>query len=182
MYLARCNQQLGETTAAENNWQRALEAANSAPEKLMQLADYAEKNGARKIATSAVDAALQTAPKSRAAWQAKLRLAQAGRETGRIHSTLAAMLKVWPNDPAIQNDEGYTRLLLATAKDEGQGTKDEVEATGGTTAVSSKSGRLSLPTSDLRTLTSVPSNSSPSDSFKPSPPASPTAPCSRWFT
>ncbi len=43
MYLARCNQQLGEVVAAENNWQRALEAAAGDPQKLLPLADYRKK-------------------------------------------------------------------------------------------------------------------------------------------
>ena len=50
MYLARCNQQLGEVMAGENNWQRALEAAAGDPQKLLTLADYAEKNGATATA------------------------------------------------------------------------------------------------------------------------------------
>jgi len=114
MYLARCNAQLGEKTAAENNWQRALEASTSDAAKLLTLADYAEKNGAASIAASAYDGAVATAPKLRVAWQGKLRLAQVTRDTKTIHAVLVEMLKLWPNDPAIQNDEAYTRLLLLT--------------------------------------------------------------------
>ena len=29
-----------------------------------------------------------------------------------MHAVLAEMLKLWPNDTAVQNDEAYTRLLL----------------------------------------------------------------------
>ncbi|HEY1769772.1 MAG TPA: hypothetical protein VGG02_05910 [Chthoniobacterales bacterium] len=115
MYLARCYAQLGEKTATENNWQRALEFANGDTQKLMTLADYAEKNGAREIAARAYDEASAVTPRLRAAWQGKLRLAQAARDTKRIHAVLAAMLKLWPNDTAIENDEAYTRLLLAGA-------------------------------------------------------------------
>jgi hypothetical protein len=116
MYLARCNAQLGEKAAGENNWQRALEAGGSDAGKLMTLADYAEKNGATSIAASAYDAAIASVPKLRAAWQGKLRLAQVERDTKKIHAVLAEMLKIWPNDTAIQNDEAYTRLLLLTGK------------------------------------------------------------------
>ena len=116
MYLARCNAQLGEKTAADNNWQRALESAGGDASKLLTLADYAEKNGATTIAAKAYGTAIETAPKLRAAWQGQLRLAQATRDTKEIHAVLANMLKIWPNDPAIQNDEGYLRLLLATAQ------------------------------------------------------------------
>ncbi len=112
MYLARCYAQLGQETAGANNWQRALEAAAGDPQKLMTLADYAEKNGATAIATTAYDTVIASAPRLRAAWQRKLRLAQAERDTKKIHGILAGMLQQWPNDSAVQNDEAYLRLLL----------------------------------------------------------------------
>ena len=112
MYLARCSAQLGEKVAAENNWQRALEAAGSDLQKLLPLADYAEKNDANAIAASAYDAAVAVAPNLRPAQQGRLRLAQAARDTRRMHAILADMLRRWPNDTAVQNDEAYTRLLL----------------------------------------------------------------------
>jgi tetratricopeptide (TPR) repeat protein len=112
MYLARCNAQLGEKTASENNWQRALEEAHGEPTKLLMLASYAEKNNAIETARAAYEEAIAEAPKLRAAHQGRLRIAQATRETKKIHDVLAEMLTIWPNDPAVQNDEGYTRLLL----------------------------------------------------------------------
>ena len=112
MYLARCNAQLGEKTAAENNWARALETAGSDLQKLLPLADYAEKNGAVATAAAAYDAAVATAPRLRPAQQARLRLAQATKDTRRLHAILSEMLKLWPDDTAIQNDEAYLRLLL----------------------------------------------------------------------
>ena len=125
MYLARCNQQLGEAVAGENNWQRAFEAAAGDAQKLLTLADYAEKNGANKIAETSYNTITHDAPRTRAAQQGRLRLAQQTRNTAKIHAILAEMLQQWPNDSAIQNDEGYTRLLLSP---------------GGTTSVSSESG------------------------------------------
>jgi tetratricopeptide (TPR) repeat protein len=115
MYLARCYAQLGQATASENNWQRALEAAANDPRKLLTLAEYAEKNAKIDIAQTAYDRAAGAAPKLRVAQQGRLRLAQASRDTKRIHSILAEMLAQWPNDNAIQNDEAYLRLLLAGA-------------------------------------------------------------------
>ena len=120
MYLARCYAQLGQQTASANSWQRALEAANGNSQKLMTLAEYAEKNGASAVAASAYDGTIATMPNLRAAWQGKLRLLQAAHDSKPIHATLAEMLKIWPNDTAIQNDEAYMRLLLTSAKDEGE--------------------------------------------------------------
>src|SRR5207302_4978895 len=112
MYLARCNAQLGEKTSAENNWKRALEVAGGDPGKLITLADYAEKNGIVDVAESAFNAAAVEAPKLRVAQQGRLRIAQRSGDTKKIHGVLADMLRAWPNDAAVENDEGYTRLLL----------------------------------------------------------------------
>lgn len=119
MYLARCSAQLGEKTAADNNWQRALEAAGGDVQKLLTLADYAENNGALETAGAAYETATSAMPKLRTAQQGRLRLAQTSRDTKKIHTVLAEMLKTWPNDTAIQNDEAYTRLLLLPNDHEG---------------------------------------------------------------
>src|SRR5437762_13249994 len=131
MYLARCSAQLGEKAAAENNWQRALEAAAGDPGKLITLGDYAEKNGIVDVAQSAFDNAVIQSPKLRLAQQGRLRLAQRSGDTGKIHVVLADMLKIWPNDDAVQNDEGYTRLLLMSEQQaEVESKKDKVESAG----------------------------------------------------
>jgi tetratricopeptide (TPR) repeat protein len=112
MYLARCFMQQGQTAGAENNWRRALQAAAGAADKLMILGDYAEKNNAMDVAGSAYEAAVAAAPKNRVAQQGRLRVAYTTRETKRIHDILTELLKIWPKDLAIQNDEAYARLLL----------------------------------------------------------------------
>lgn len=135
MYLARCYAQLGQPTASANNWQRALEAAAGDAGKLVSLAGYAEKNGridpaspgsgATSIAPAAYDAAIALNPRLRVAWQGKLRLAQTTRDAKQIHDVVAGMLEIWPNDPAIANDEAYTRLLLIdTGKEKPETGKD----------------------------------------------------------
>jgi hypothetical protein len=126
MYLARTNAQLGEKAASENNWQRAREAAHGDPQKLMTLANYAEKNGAFEVARAAYDEAAAESPRLRAAHQGRLRLAQGTGETKTIHRVLAEMLAIWPNDPAVQNDEAHTRLLLMEPTPLGS-RKEEVE-------------------------------------------------------
>lgn len=129
MYLARCNAQLGEKAASENNWQRALEAARGDPAKLMVLASYAEKNGALDVARAAFEEAAAESPRMRAAHQGRLRLAQGTGETKKIHDVLAEMLTIWPNDPAVQNDEGYTRLLLIPQRSEVRNQRSEHQPT-----------------------------------------------------
>ncbi|MFN2623980.1 MAG: hypothetical protein ABR611_14170 [Chthoniobacterales bacterium] len=128
MYLARCNAQLGEKAASENNWDRAFEAARGDPTKLLMLANYAEKNGAIETARAAYDEAAAETPKLRAAHQGRLRLAQATNETKKIHDVLAEMLTIWPNDPAVQNDEAYTRLLLMQQESQVESLKEKIES------------------------------------------------------
>jgi hypothetical protein len=112
MYLARCSAQLGETIAAENNWRRALESAGADLRKLAMLAQYAEKDGNVAIAEAAYTHLTANAPRLRSAQQGRLRAAQATGDLTKIHAVLADMLRIWPNDTAVQNDEAYTRLLL----------------------------------------------------------------------
>jgi len=123
MYLARCFQQQGQENGAENNWQRALEDAAGDLNRLLMLGEYAEKNGAERVASTAFEAAAIANPKSRQAQQGRLRIAYSARDTKRVHALLQEMLKIWPNDTAIQNDEAYIHLLLII---------------GGTTSVSSQ--------------------------------------------
>ena len=125
MYLARCNAQLGEKAAGENNWQRALEAAAGDPGKLITVGEYAEKNGIADVAQPAFDNAAQVSPKLRVAQQGRLRLAQRTGDTNKIHAVLAEMLKIWPNDAAVENDEGYLRLLLMSSNREHGATSTE---------------------------------------------------------
>src|SRR5438046_7055074 len=57
-------------------------------------------------------------------------MAQRGGDTKKIHAVLTDMLKIWPNDAAVQNDEAYTRLLLLDSNsrnDEARMTNDEKE-------------------------------------------------------
>lgn len=112
MYLARCFQQQHQQSGAENNWQRALEAAAGDVGKLMTLGEYAEKNGVLSTAAKAFDAAIASSPKFRSAYQSRLRVAYAQRDTKEIEKVLGAMLRIWPQDTAVQNDEAYMRLLL----------------------------------------------------------------------
>src|SRR5438105_11301478 len=150
MYLARCSTQLDEKAASENNWQRALDAAAGDPGKLIALGDYAEKNGIVDVAQSAFDNAANQSPKLRVAQQGRLRLAQRSGNTGRIHAILAEMLKIWPNDAALQNDEGYTRLLLGSNAAENRGQK--AEDSGQRSAVSGRRSDSGEPITDNQEL------------------------------
>ena len=106
------------------------------------LGEYAEKNGAERVATTAFEAAAVANPKSRQAQQGRLHIAYSARDTKRVHALLQEMLKIWPNDTAIQNDEAYIHLLLIT---------------GGTTSVSSQTpaSNSNLPSSEAEAVDAI---------------------------
>jgi hypothetical protein len=115
MYLARCNAEQGQPLRADDNWELAIQNSAGDLNRLLSLGDFAEKNGAEKIAATAYDAAAAVSPKSRAAQLGRLRVAYASTETTKIHALLENLLKIWPNDTGLENDEAYTRLLLLPA-------------------------------------------------------------------
>jgi tetratricopeptide (TPR) repeat protein len=112
MYLARCFAQQGQQKGADNNWQRAIEDAAGDLGKLLMLGDYAEKNGAHQVAATAYDAAAAVSQKSRPAQLGRVRAVLASGDTKKLHAVLVELLKIWPNDTSLQNDEAYARLLL----------------------------------------------------------------------
>ncbi len=114
MYLAVARIHLGEATAATNEWQRALEAANTA-EKLLALAAYAEQNRAGDVADEANSEAIKLAPKNRAAHAGRLRIALASGHTAQAQTVAAEIVQLWPDDAAARNQDAYLRLLLGAS-------------------------------------------------------------------
>ncbi len=80
MYLAVAQRHLGSASGATNEWQRALEVANTS-EKALALANYAEQNSANDIADAAYSIVIKITPKNREAYAGRLRLALATGET-----------------------------------------------------------------------------------------------------
>src|SRR5205809_2957532 len=111
MYLATARTRLGEATAATNEWNRALEAANTS-EKLLALASYAEQNHANDIADTAYSNAIKLAPMNRPAYAARLRLALGSAHTAAAQTVAAEIVQLWPEDGAAQNEDAELRVLL----------------------------------------------------------------------
>ena len=116
MYLAVAQTHLGSATAATNEWQRALEAANT-PEKLLALAGYAEQNHANDVADRAYSEAIRLGPKNRGAYVGRLRVALTSDHTAEAQTIAEEIVKLWPDDAAARNQNDYLRLLLGASGD-----------------------------------------------------------------
>jgi hypothetical protein len=116
MYLAVTQAHLGLATAATNEWQRALEMANT-PEKALALAKYAEQSSVNDIADGAYSIASKIAPKNRGAYDGRLHLAMESGHTSQAQSIAAEIAQLWPDDVEARNLNAYLRLLLGASGD-----------------------------------------------------------------
>jgi hypothetical protein len=116
MYLAVAQTHLGSATGVTNEWQRALEVANT-PEKLLTLAKYAEQNSANDIADAAYAAAIKIAPRNREIYAGRLRVALGAGRTAQAQSIAAEIAQLWPDDTNARNQDTYLRLLLGASGD-----------------------------------------------------------------
>jgi len=127
MYLAMAQARLGSATAATNEWQRALQVANT-PEKLLTLATNAEQNSAIDIADDAYSEAIKTAPTTnRAAYAGRLRLALSAGKTAQAQTIAAEIAKIWPDDSAARNLNAYLRLLLGASGDAAEAAERDAQ-------------------------------------------------------
>src|SRR5205823_7849715 len=114
MYLAVAQAHLGSATSATNEWQRALQVANT-PEKLLILAKFAEQNSVNDIADAAYSDAINIGLKNREAYTGRLRLALAANDTTKAQTIAAEIAQLWPDDAAARNQDAYLRLLLGAS-------------------------------------------------------------------
>jgi hypothetical protein len=126
MYLAVAQARLGSATGATNEWQRALELANTS-EKLITLAKYAEQNSANDIADAAYANAIKIAPKNREAYTGRLRLALAAGKTADAQTIAAEITQLWPDDAAAHNQNAYLRLLLGVSGEQAEAAERDAE-------------------------------------------------------
>ena len=114
MYLALAQARLGSATGATNEWQRALQVANT-PEKLLTLATNAEQNSATDVADAAYSEAIKIAPTNRAPYTGRLRLALAAGHTAQAQEIAAEIAQLWADDAEARNQDTYLRLLLGAS-------------------------------------------------------------------
>ena len=126
MYLAAARAKLGEATGETNEWQRALESANT-PEKLLSLGNYAERHEAPEVAETAYARATNLAPKMRTAQNARLQSARTHGRTAEARAIAAEMMRIWPDDAAVRQEETYLRILLGSSREETERAEAEME-------------------------------------------------------
>src|SRR5438876_1751448 len=127
MYLATARSHLGETAGTTNEWQRALEAAAGKPDKLLAAATYAEQNNADDTADVAYAAIIRLAPKNRAAYAARVRLAEKAGRTADAQKVAAEIVKLWPDDGEARNDNAYLQLLLGASDGAAEAAEREAQ-------------------------------------------------------
>ena len=127
MYLAVAQARLGSATSATNEWQRALQVANT-PEKLLTVATNAEQNSAPDIADAAYSEAIKSSPTTnRAAYAGRLRLALAAGKTTQAQTIAAEIAQMWPDDAAARNQDAYLRLLLGASGDAAEAAERDAQ-------------------------------------------------------
>ena len=126
MYLAVAQAHLGSATSATNEWQRALQVANTA-EKLLILAKFAEQNSVKDIADAAYSDAINIGLKNREAYTGRLRLALAANDTTKAQTIAAEIAQLWPDDAAARNQDAYLRLLLGASGDAAEAAEREAK-------------------------------------------------------
>ena len=127
MYLALAQARLGSATGATNEWQRALQVANT-PEKLITLATNAEQNSMPDVADTAYSEAIKTAPTTnRAAYAGRLRLALAAGKTAQAQTIAAEIAQIWPDDAAARIQDTYLRLLLGASGDAAEAAERDAQ-------------------------------------------------------
>jgi Tfp pilus assembly protein PilF len=127
IYRAIARAHLGEETGAKNEWQRAMDAADNV-DKLTTLAQQAEHNGALDTADAAWARVIADAPRTRVAYEARLRIAEQLGNTKTAHELAADRLRIWPDDSKARQEELYLRLLLGATPEEAAAAEPEARA------------------------------------------------------
>jgi hypothetical protein len=126
MYLAVAQARLGSATSANNEWQRALQVANTG-DKLLTLAGYAEQNSVNDIADAAYSEAIKIGPTNRVAFAGRLRLSLTAGDTAKAQTIATEIAQTWPDDAAARNQDAYLRLLLGASGDAAEAAEHDAQ-------------------------------------------------------
>jgi hypothetical protein len=114
LLLAIARSKLGEASASQNEWERAVETAET-EQQYLAIAEFAETNGVPKTADAAYAALLFKQPHLRSAYMARLHLAQTAGDTAEAHDLATKIAELWPEDSTSQMLGLYFGLLLGSS-------------------------------------------------------------------
>jgi hypothetical protein len=97
------------------------------PDKLLNLAKYAEQNSANDIADAGYAAAIKIAPTNREGYAGRLRIALGAGHTAQAQTIAAEIAQMWPDDAAARNQNAYLRLLLGASGDAAEAAAREAD-------------------------------------------------------
>ena len=128
LYLARAAEELGSNTVAKLHWHRAHLAAGPSSEKMVEVAEYAEKFGRLDQAETAYRSLSSNAKSARFAMEGLLKIARARGDMEMLCDTLEKMRERWPQDDSVKNDLAYFNLLTGKNVDESFAAAKELVA------------------------------------------------------
>ena len=126
MYLAMVHATLGKTTLASDEWRRALDAADNV-DRLLALADFAQKNNRLEVVDEALGRAILKQPGLRSAYIRRLHALETIGPADQAHELALEMLGLWPADAETRMHEIYLRLLLTSPAADPDKAEEEAE-------------------------------------------------------
>jgi len=125
-FRARCDSKLGNPDGAVAHWHWAVSAAERNPPQLTWLAEYAEQLHEWDTASNALRSLVACLDDPRPAYVQLERVVERNGSTGDLRDLLGEMLRRWPKDPALRNDNAYLNALLAQNLPDARSTAAEL--------------------------------------------------------
>lgn len=125
-FRARCDAKLGNPDGAADHWHWAVAAAERNPAQLNWLAEYAGQLHEWDTASNALRSLVVCLDDPRAAYARLEQVVERNGSTADLRDLLSEMLRRWPKDPALRNDNAYLNALLAQNLPDARGTAEEL--------------------------------------------------------
>jgi tetratricopeptide (TPR) repeat protein len=117
MQLAVIRAKMGNAASAANEWQRAIDSAETT-QQLLVLARFAEKNDENEVADLAYSRALVKQSRLYSAYVARLQLAESADNTQKAEQIARDIYQRWPEDSMSEMHYRYLELLVGASESE----------------------------------------------------------------
>jgi tetratricopeptide (TPR) repeat protein len=112
LYRARAARELGQDRIASLHWGVAQSLAAANPALLWHVAQYAERLGEYDEAVKALRKLTGQRAGARPVFEALVRVLQRAGDLPQLRAVLREMTELFPDDPAVRNDDAWFSLLL----------------------------------------------------------------------